>query len=91
MTVNRHPIDELGDLRAQIKALKAREEELRRAVIESGELVGDEYEASLKHSVQERIDVPLLKREIGLERLKPFLRPLACDVLRIKPKREESL
>jgi hypothetical protein len=90
MTKNRHPVDELADLRSQIKALRAREEELRRPVIASGNLTGDEFEARLSRSVQERVDVPALKRELGLQALKPYLRSLACDVLRVKPKKEEA-
>jgi hypothetical protein len=88
-SANRHPVDELGDIRSQIKALKAREEELRRAVIESGDMIGDDYEAGLKHSVQQRVDLPALKVALG-ERLRPFLREQVCDQLRVKPKREES-
>jgi hypothetical protein len=84
---NRHPIDEIHDIRREIRRLEARERELRQAVIQSGDLTGDEYEAVLKHSVSERIDISALRRQLGLQVLKPFLRESACDVLRIKSRK----
>ena len=46
---NRHPADELGDLRADIRRLKAREAELRERFIASGATVrGDETEVIVR-------------------------------------------
>ena len=49
MTCNRHPADELADLRARMRDLKAREAELRRVLLfgESG-LCGDDHAVTLK-------------------------------------------
>jgi hypothetical protein len=85
---NRHPIDEIHDLRAEIKALEAREAALRRTIIKSGDLVGDEFEGVIKRSTQERVDVTAAWRELG-EVLRPFLRERPYEQLRIK-KREEA-
>jgi hypothetical protein len=74
------------DLRAQIKALTVREEELLRAVIESGDLTGDQFDACLKRTTQERLDVAALKQHFSPQALKPFLRSSPCETLRIKPR-----
>jgi hypothetical protein len=80
---NRHPIDELADVRAEIKRLEAREAALRRRVIQSGDMAGDEFEGVLKRTIQERVDVPAAKRELGAV-LRPFLRERACEQLWLK-------
>ena len=45
MNGNRHAVDLLADVRAQIKALKAHEEKLRSEVLATGDMNGDEHEA----------------------------------------------
>jgi hypothetical protein len=48
-TRNRHPVDELGDIRAEIKKLEERDAELREQII-SGKCSpdGDQYRAAIK-------------------------------------------
>lgn len=57
MTKNRHPIDELADLRAEKKKLEQREEELREKIL-TGDwgLVGDQFEATVSKRTQTRLD-----------------------------------
>ncbi|MET4313543.1 hypothetical protein [Bradyrhizobium sp. RT4b] len=84
---NRHRIDQLADVRAEIKVLKAREEQLRAEVLGSpDDLSGDESEASICEHTVERLDVERLKIELGLAFLRPFLREQVITSVRLKPK-----
>ena len=45
---NRHPVDELADVRAERRRVEEREKELRRALLAEGaSLVGDAWAASV--------------------------------------------
>jgi len=70
---NRHPVDELADVRAQIKVLQEHEARLR-AVVLRGDcaLAGDDYVANIKIKPQSRVDLPALQKHFGAA-LKPFL------------------
>jgi hypothetical protein len=49
MTNNRHPADELADVRAEIKRLEARESKLREVLcMPDADLIGDEYSAAVR-------------------------------------------
>lgn len=82
---NRHPVDELADVREAMKVLKTREAELRAAILthECG-LTGDEYEATIKETETERVDTKELKKEFGLEKLRPFLKPVRAVTVWVK-------
>ena len=69
---NRHPVDELADVRAQIKTLCIEEAELR-AIVLTGEcgLAGDEYVAVVQTRPRNGIDLLALKKHFGTA-LKPF-------------------
>ncbi|MGO4506025.1 hypothetical protein AB4Z51_03325 [Bradyrhizobium sp. 2TAF36] len=83
---NRHPVDQLADIRAEIKQLKAREDQLRAEVLDHPEdLAGDEHEAMLVQMRTERLDVEKLKRELGLAFLRPFLREQVVTRVQFKP------
>ena len=81
---NRHAVDRLADIRAQIKVLKQREEALRAEVIASGDRVGDENEASITQFTVERFDLEALRRELGMVVLRPFMRQRVVTRLQIK-------
>lgn len=84
MTTNRHPIDELADVRAELKRLKAREAELRDVILAGGcELVGDQFEASVRETKSERIDVEALRREMGTKALAPYMRESTTCTIRV--------
>jgi hypothetical protein len=87
---NRHRIDQLADVRAEIKALKQREELLRSEVVASGEMIGDENEATLSEFTVERVDLELMKKELGLIFLRSFLREQPVTQLRIKPRQTKT-
>ena len=70
--VNRHPADELADVRGKLKALEAREAELRDVLLSGAiGLVGDEHVATIRTTSQARLDLPALREHFG-GRLKPF-------------------
>jgi hypothetical protein len=90
MPNNRHAVDQLADVRAEIKLLKAREEKLRSEVVASGEMVGDDNEAALSEFTVERIDLELMKQELGMIFLRPFLRERVVKRLQIKPRQTKA-
>lgn len=58
---NRHPVDQLADVRAEIKVLKQREEALRSEVLDNPESrTGDDNEAALCQTTVERVDLELI-------------------------------
>jgi hypothetical protein len=80
---NRRAPDELADVREQIKALKAREDELRERVL-AGEDVGDRFRAVVSRSAQERVDVALLRKELSKSQLEHFLKKTETVVVRLE-------
>jgi hypothetical protein len=74
---NRHPVDELADLRKQNRQTEKRIEELRELIISGAcGLVGDEHTATLKVRTGRRVDVKELQRAFGAKRCCAF-RPRA--------------
>ena len=85
MKRNRHPADELGDVRAQIKTLQEREEELRRELLDpDADRVGDEWRAEVCHREQERLIYGASLRISDALPWKKFFRPIAFDVVQLK-------
>jgi hypothetical protein len=81
---NRHPADELADIRAQIVCLKARENELRHALLSDGvNLRGDEWRATVRLQSRECLDVAAVKQYFGEETLKPFLSVSTVPTVRL--------
>ncbi len=69
---NRHSVDQLADVRAQIKALQEREAELRDALLQMAEacgpkIAGDEWEAEVKETQTTRLDAGLARLKLGPE------------------------
>ncbi|MEL6280678.1 MAG: hypothetical protein AAFR28_17610 [Pseudomonadota bacterium] len=67
ITTNRHPVDRLAEVRAEIARLKDQETALRDAVLEmpSGDLVGDEFIATVKNASQSRLDTKAVEAKFG--------------------------
>ena len=85
-TRNRHPVDELADIRAEIKRLETREAELKTALAADGcNLDGDEFEASVSRISAERVDTAALRKHLGEDGIRPFLKRSETVTLRIKP------
>lgn len=89
---NRKVPDQLAEVREQIKQLKSREEELRNLLIsgEGADLVGDDWVAVVGRVVTERIDTAQLRKEFGLEKLRPFLVPSESVVIRLERMKAEA-
>ncbi len=82
---NRHPVDELADVRAEIKKLEAREAELKVILTSDGcNLDGDEFEATVSHVASERIDTAAIRKHFGDDGIKPFLKRSETVTVRIK-------
>jgi hypothetical protein len=83
--MNRHPVDQLADIRAEIKVLKQREEALRSEVLANPEdLSGDDNEAMLCQTTRETVDLDLMRRELGMVFMRPFLREQVVTSVRLK-------
>jgi len=81
---NRHPVDQLGDIRQQIKTLQEREQVLREELFATGDLIGDEFEAEIRHSAQQRLNDQAAIKLFGRVTLAPFLRRIEFDVVRLR-------
>jgi hypothetical protein len=66
MNTNRHPVDELADLRATRKRLDDREAELRTILLAAGaDLYGSDHTARIVTAEQRRLSRKLLKERFG--------------------------
>lgn len=71
LRTNRHPADELAEIRAQIKLLSLREEELRAQILASdeSELTGYHYRARVDVWTNPRFDYRLLRETFPSDQL----------------------
>ena len=82
---NRHPVDELADIRAELKRLEAREAELKAVVMAEGcNLEGDEFEATVTRASAERVDTTAVRKHLGEDGIKPFLKRSETVTVRVK-------
>jgi vacuolar-type H+-ATPase subunit E/Vma4 len=87
---NRKPPDELADVREQIRELKGREDELREMLIAGeADLIGDDFVVRITKVVTERIDSGRIKKELGLEFLRPFLVTSESTVVKVEKMKGE--
>lgn len=85
---NRHPVDRLADIRAELRELKEREEQLRNEILKGEcELWGDEFEACIVRAEQERISLKAIRRKMGREWIREFTESNSVVTIRLK-KRE---
>ena len=72
---NRHPVDELADLRKQNRQTEQRIEELRELIISGAcGLIGDEHTATLEMRTRKLVDIKELQRAFGAKAVAPFVR-----------------
>lgn len=91
-TRNRHPVDELGDVRESLKSLEAREKELKeevgRLMGTKDSLGGDNFIA--RQSISERkgaLDEKVIAAKLGVENLDAFRKPpVAVVTIRVTPR-----
>ncbi|MGY3615696.1 hypothetical protein [Bradyrhizobium sp. USDA 10063] len=91
MPTNRKPPDELADVRERIRELKAREDELRDMLIAGAcDPIGDDYAATISKVKSERIDSTKLRKELGLQFLRPYLVPSESTVVKVERMKGEG-
>ena len=82
---NRHPVDALADLRAEIKALQERETALRQVLlVDDADLVGNEWQAEVRPWRQERVNTKTAIEHFGRPALAPFLKVIESDAVYLK-------
>jgi hypothetical protein len=81
---NRHPVDQLADVRAEIKRLEATEADLRRSLlVEGADLEGEEFRGSVNVSSQNRLNREMLEKRFGSEAVAECCIPIEVVYLRV--------
>ena len=81
---NRHPVDELADVRSEIRRLEGREQELRAYLLEhANDRIGIEYIASIGEQRRSRVDIKALADEIGHSLMQRFTHFTSCRLVRL--------
>jgi hypothetical protein len=82
---NRHPVDELADVRTEIRRLEDREQELRAYLLEHpNDRRGTDYEALVGTQQRKRIDLRALADEIGASLLGRFTRYATITMVKLR-------
>jgi hypothetical protein len=86
---NRHPADELADVRADIKRLELRELALRQQLVESpaADRAGELFIAKVSPYTKQHLDAAALRRHFGEAALAPFYRQPGGAVVRLSRKK----
>jgi hypothetical protein len=92
MTVaNRHPADELADIRSEIKRLTIREGELRAYLLEHpDDREGDDYAVSITTQSRQRVDLKRLADEVGASLLQRFMSYTSFLTVRLRERSQED-
>jgi hypothetical protein len=88
---NRHPVDQLFDVREQIKVLEAQEKELRAHIMDSGDTDGDEHVAMIKESSRKTLDRPALEARYGKDVIAGFCKESAVTTLTLYKKAAQQI
>jgi hypothetical protein len=83
---NRHPADEMHDVRERIAEFEEREAELREILIAAteAERVGEDWIAHVSEQHRKTLDREALTEHFGAEVLQQFMRESVATVLRLK-------
>jgi hypothetical protein len=88
---NRHPADQLSDVRAQIKQLEQEEAELRAYLLRHpDDLVGLEYTALVSSRSYKRVDMEGLRREVGDAAIRRHTTTTPVSFVRLKTRKDEA-
>jgi hypothetical protein len=79
-----HPVDELARIRREVRALKEREEVLRDQILRSKDFQGADHKAWLTENNRESWDHKALKEEIGMAKLRPFIKNSPVKTLKVE-------
>ena len=82
---NRHPADQIADVRQQISVLKKQETDLREILINATELdrTGDDWIAKVSEQKRRSLDQEALKHHFGADALQFFMRESVATALRL--------
>jgi hypothetical protein len=90
MLQNRHPADELADVRSEIRRLEDREQELRIYLLEHPhDRTGIEHIATVREQRRSRVDLKALAAEIGHSVLQQFTHFTSCQTVRLRERSGE--
>jgi hypothetical protein len=91
MQSNRHPADELADVRAELRRLEDREQKLRAYLLEHpDDRIGAEHVASVGEQQRKRVDLKALADEIGASLLQRFTAFSTCRIVRVHARRMQG-
>jgi hypothetical protein len=87
---NRHPADELADVRAEMKRLEVHHERLRCELLADGaDMMGNEWIASINLKHQARIDAKAAVQHFGAEAMQPFMRRIEYQQIGLRRRKYE--
>jgi hypothetical protein len=90
--VNRHPVDELAEIRAERRRLAEREDVLRRQLLEPGaDLEGDAYCAHIHRFEREELNRAALERRFGEAAVAACLRPVRYQIVAVNRRAAPAL
>jgi hypothetical protein len=89
---NRHPADELADVREEKRSHKAREDELRAQLIAANpaDLLGEEWKAVIRRSRRTHIDAKAAIKHFGKAAMAPFITTIETQTVLLYPTGEET-
>jgi hypothetical protein len=87
---NRHPVDQLADVRSEIKRLEAEEVKLRTYLLEHPQdRAGEEHVAVIGSQSRKRVDLKALADEVGASILARFTTFGTAMVVRLQQREPE--
>ena len=85
MVLNRHPVDDLADIRATIRHLQERADTLRAAILAGAcSLTGEQHLATVTARSTRRFDKAAAIRALGMERLRPFMSEAQVKIVKVR-------
>jgi hypothetical protein len=85
---NRHPADELADIRTERKRLEEREQELRDVLLADGAtLEGNDWSARLLQCDQYHLSRPMLEKRFGKQAIRECLRVIPITVIQLEQRK----
>jgi len=91
MSVNRHPVDRLVDVRSEIKRLEAEETKLRAYLLEHPQdRTGEEHIAVIGSQSRKRVDMKALADEIGASILQRFTSFRSAMIVRLQQRQQDA-
>ena len=85
MVLNRHPVDDLADIRATIRHLQERADTLPAAILAGAcSLTGEQHLATVTMQSTQRFDKAAAIRALGMERLRPLLSDAEVKIVKVR-------